>query len=241
MPEPTTLQAAREQAIDTLCRRFADDAISMVELERRLDKARTARTRDELRSLLADLPSRPTVPAPTSGSGAVRGRGTPAGADATRGRSSQRRPAPTGTGVRTSSSVALAILGGARRAGKWAPPSEMLAVAIMGGVELDFRDAVLEPGSVTTINCLAFWGGIDITVPPDVHVDTGGFALLGGFEQQGEAWDEPAADAPTIQINGFALMAGVDVKVKERGQGQSGQRRSLKGSRQRRSQRADEE
>jgi hypothetical protein len=111
----------------------------------------------------------------------------------------------------------MAVLGGTRRAGKWAPPSEMLSVAIMGGVELDFRDAVLEPGSVTTINCFAFWGGIDITVPPDVHVETGGFALMGGFDQSGEAWPDPPEDAPTIQINGFALMAGVDVKVKERG------------------------
>jgi hypothetical protein len=40
MPDPLTLQAAREQAIDVLCRRFADDTISMPELERRLEKAR---------------------------------------------------------------------------------------------------------------------------------------------------------------------------------------------------------
>jgi hypothetical protein len=230
MTEPTTtLQAAREQTIDALCRRFADDTLSMPELERRLDRARSARTRDELRILLSDLPTPPIVPArsataagpPTRQPGRQPGRRPAAGQMAgQRHAPAQRRPGAEGD-VRTSSSVALAVLGGTRRAGKWAPPENMLAFAVMGGVELDFRDAVLEPGSVTTINCFAFWGGIDITVPPDVHVDTGGFAVLGGFEQSGEAWDEPPEDAPTIRINGVALMGGVDVKVRDRGDSRS--------------------
>jgi hypothetical protein len=226
MTQPsTTLQAAREQTIDALCRRFADDTLSMPELERRLEKARSARTRDDLRMLLSDLPAAPTVPArTTAGSGRsgrepVRQRG--AGSAAEQRRAPARRPAGASGDVRTSSSVAMAVMGGTRRAGKWAPPANMLAFAVMGGVELDFRDAVLEPGSVTTINCFAFWGGIEITVPPDVHIDTGGFALMGGFEQSGEAWDDPPPDAPTIEVNGIALMGGVEVKVQRRGQNPS--------------------
>jgi hypothetical protein len=223
MNDAPTLQAAREQAIDALCRRFADDTISMPELERRLERARGARTREELRSLLSDLPARPTVPArPESAPVAERA------ARAERPARPARGPAGPEGEVRTSSSVALAILGGTRRAGKWAPPENMLALAMMGGVELDFREAVLRPGQVVTINCFAFWGAIDITLPPDVHVETGGFALMGGFDQTGEAWAEVPEDAPTIRINGFALMAGVDVKVREKGErGRSRSRRSL--------------
>jgi hypothetical protein len=223
MNDAPTLQAAREQAIDALCRRFADDTISMPELERRLERARGARTREELRSLLSDLPARPTVPArPESAPVAERA------ARAERPARPARGPAGLEGEVRTSSSVALAILGGTRRAGKWAPPENMLALAMMGGVELDFREAVLQPGQVVTINCFAFWGAIDITLPPDVHVETGGFALMGGFDQTGEAWAEVPEDAPTIRINGFALMAGVDVKVREKGErGRSRSRRSL--------------
>jgi hypothetical protein len=225
MTEPKTLQAAREQAIDILCQRFADGTLSMPELERRLDRARSGRTREELRALLSDLPAPPSVPAR-----AEAGSGSPAGAPGAAGRRPAQRPVrrparpparrPAGAEgeVRTSSSVALAILGGTRRAGKWSPPENMLALAAMGGVELDFRDAVLEPGSITTINCFAFWGGIDITVPPDVHLETGGFALMGGFDQSGEAWPDLAEDAPTVQINGFALMGAVDVKVRGRGE-----------------------
>lgn len=238
MNQPTTtLQAAREQTIDALCRRFADDTLSMSELERRLEKARGARTREDLRTLLSDLPASPTVPAmptgrdaPTRSPDRSSARSPQAGPQTPGRRAPVRRPAGAAGEVRTSSSVALAVLGGTRRAGKWAPPSNMLAFAVMGGVELDFRDAVLEPGSMTTINCFAFWGGIDITVPPGVHVDTGGFAVLGGFDQSGDGWEEPPEDAPVIQINGVALMAGVDVNVKERGESRpSGQRRIRRG------------
>jgi hypothetical protein len=229
MTEPITLQAAREQAIDMLCRRFADDTLSMPELERRLEAARGARTREELRALLSDLPAPvPAQPDATAVRPASRGRQDPERPSARPERSSGRAPARrghptrrTGGEVRTSSSVALAVLGGTRRAGKWRPPGDMLALAMMGGVELDFRDAVLEPGSVTTINCFAFWGGIDITVPPDVHLDTRGFALMGGFDQSGEAWEDPPEGAATIVVNGFALMGGVDVQVRERGEGRS--------------------
>jgi hypothetical protein len=217
MPEPTTLQAAREQVIDLLCRRFADDALSMPELERRLDRARAARTREELRVLVRDLPGPSQVPAAPGATAAPAPSrpGTPERGAPERGTAPRRRP---GGEVAMSGSVAVAILGGTRRAGRWVPPSNLLSVAVMGGVELDFRDAVLAPGSVTVINCFAFWGGIDITVPPDVHLEVGGVGVLGAFEQKGEVWAEPGEDAPTIQVNGLALMGGVEVKVRERGQ-----------------------
>jgi hypothetical protein len=212
MTEPIPLQDARERVIDALCGRFADDTLTLSELERRLDHARAARTTAELQALLSDLPAPPTAPVPRSAEAG----------QAVSGKRQARPPTRGGqgaeSGTRSSGSVALAVLGGTRRAGKWSPPGNMLAFALMGGVELDFRDAVLEPGSTTIINCFAFWGGIDITVPPDVYVDTRGFALLGGFEQSGEAADEPPAGAATIEVNGFALMGGVDVKVRDRGE-----------------------
>jgi hypothetical protein len=214
MTQPSTLQAAREQAIDTLCRRFADDTLSMQELERRLEQARSARTREQLRALLSDLAPLAPVRSPDPGA-------PEAGPSRLPDRHARQERTREGE-VRMSSSVALAVLGGTRRAGKWSPPQNMLAFAVMGGVELDFRDAVLTPGSTTTINCFAFWGGIDITVPPDVYVDTRGFALMGGFEQTGDVWEEPPEGAPRIEVNGFALMGGVDVKVRGRGEGRAG-------------------
>lgn len=205
MTEPTTFRAAREETIDALCREFARDSISMPELERRLARAREARTRSELKALLSDLG--PALVPATAGSA------EPAG---TRAATPARKAPPGEPAARTSSHLAFAILGGTRRAGRWVVPDTMAAVAIMGGVELDFRDAVLRPG-VTEINCFAFWGGIEITVPPGVHVDTHGFALMGGFEQVSDLESDPPRDAPVIRVNGFAFMGGVEVKVREPG------------------------
>lgn len=208
--QPRTLAQARDATIDALCKGFADETLSMSELERRLESARSARTREELNRLLRDLPG-VRVPMKTAAKPATRDRpSAPA-------RKPETRPAPKGD-LPTGSHLALAIMGGTRRAGRWAPPAELVAVAIMGGVELDFRDAVLSAG-VTEINCFTFWGGIDITVPPGVRVDSTGFALLGGFDQDAELETRPGPDAPVIRVNGFALMGGVEIKVAEPGSG----------------------
>jgi hypothetical protein len=197
---PMTLRTARESTIEALCERFADETLSMGELERRLEKARSARSRAELDALLSDLqPKAVALPADApSPAPAKRRTARPARSE---------EPAPR--------HLAFAIMAGTRRRGHWKPPASVAAVAIMGGVELDFRDAELEPG-VTDINCFAFWGGVEITVPPDVNVESNGFAIMGGFDQSAERKTRAADDAPTLRVNGFALMGGVDIKVKER-------------------------
>ena len=94
----------------------------------------------------------------------------------------------------------------------------MLAMAIMGGVELDFREAVLTPG-VTEINVFTFWGGIEITVPPGVHVESNCMALMAGYEEDAAVVEnDPGPDAPTIRINGMAIMAGIEVRVRRPGE-----------------------
>jgi hypothetical protein len=204
---PTTLRVARDTTIDTLCQRFAEETLTMAELERRLEKARSARSRAELDALLADLQPKAVV---VAGEEQARQK-APATRPATRPARDARPDHGDGTGH-----LAFAIMAGTTRKGQWKPTSNVTAVAIMGGVELDFRDAVLEPGG-TEINCFAFWGGVEIIVPPDVNVESQGFAFMGGFEQSSNIETRATEDAPTIRVNGFALMGGVDIKVKERG------------------------
>jgi hypothetical protein len=215
--KPTSLSQARDATIDALCRGFAEETLSLSELERRLETARSARTRDELNRLLRDLPGQNvpmTTEAKRGGPPATGGQTAPAG-DAKPARDEASPPAKPGE-ARSSSHLAIAVMGGTRRAGRWAPPGEMAAVALMGGVELDFRDAILEEGT-TEINCFAFWGGIEITVPPGVEVESRGFALMGGFDQDAELPTRPTGNAPTIVVNGFALMGAVEIKVAEPG------------------------
>jgi Cell wall-active antibiotics response 4TMS YvqF len=108
-------------------------------------------------------------------------------------------------------------------------PPAMNVVAVLGGVELDFREAVL-PGGEITISAVCLLGGLNITVPPEMQVIDTGVALLGGREIDGDG-DEPVRPgAPVLRISGFCFLGGVEVKRKARkGQGRAGGRRGIPG------------
>lgn len=82
--------------------------------------------------------------------------------------------------------------------------------AVMGGVELDLREARLPPGGAT-LDAFAMWGGIEIRVPPSWAVEGRVLPLMGGFE------DSTAPPAPedatgTLVVTGTAIMGGVEIK-----------------------------
>lgn len=105
----------------------------------------------------------------------------------------------------------VAIMSGALRKGQWEPAGKLRVMAIMGGVELDFRDADMLDGT-TEITVLAIMGGCKIIVPPDVAVEVNGSGFMGGFAHLRHR--PPEQDAPLIRIKGLAVMGGVEVKVK---------------------------
>lgn len=177
----------RDRVADALCRHFAAGHLELEELESRLEGVDRAGTVEELDRLLGDLPAPP----------ARRDAWTPA-------------PAPKPRGW------ALALLGGHGRKGRWVPPRSLRAVAVMGGVDLDFRDARLGPG-VTRVTAVALMGGIDIVVPPGLPVEVRGLGVLGSVEQ-GEAGGEApeAAGAPRLEVVALACMGGVDVRTRAR-------------------------
>lgn len=186
------LQSLRQRTIDELCRHFAADNLDLVEFERRLDLAHRVGTSSELAALTSDLPAA--------------GAPEPAAAEAPRAR-------PAVGLARRSRQALLAILGGTTRRGRWTPAEQSTVVAIMGGAQIDFRDALLPPGE-TEIRCFAFWGGIEIIVPPDLVVDVDGVAILGGFEHASGGPAGLPPDAPRLRITGAAIMGGVEIKVR---------------------------
>jgi hypothetical protein len=105
----------------------------------------------------------------------------------------------------------VAIMTGARRTGTWEPPESLHVYGIMGGVDLDFREAEFFDG-VTEVVVVAVMGGVNIVAPRGADVDSNGFALVGDFTHLTHR--SPHADAPTLRIRGFSLMGGVKVKVK---------------------------
>lgn len=193
-------EALRQQAIDTLCEAFADDRMSLADFEQRVELAHRSSTTNELRALLQGLPEAP-VPQRTASTQTSPARHRPSAPD----RVSKRN-------------LIMGILGGGSRRGSWTPADTNLAIALMGGVELDLRDARLRPGEVTEIDCFALFAGIEIIAPPDVHIECSGIGLLGGFDHNQADEQNLDVDAPTIRINGVAMFGGVEVTIRHPGE-----------------------
>jgi hypothetical protein len=177
--------ADREAVADQLRRAAGDGRLDVDELSERLEAAFAARTYADLVPLTRDLPDGTVPLAARTPARAGRVGGTP--------------------GPRWS----FAMMSGATRRGRWVVPRRYTATAVMGGVELDLRDAALEDREVI-IWAWACMGGIGIRVPADVEVDVSGLALMGGFEDSSRVSAPPGA--PVVRVKGFALMGGVDVR-----------------------------
>jgi uncharacterized membrane protein len=189
---PTSLVALRlrrEQTIARLCDHFARDHLEAEELEQLIDRAHAAVTLAELDGLLEGLPS---LDAPASHPEEVAAR-------------------PLARPQDRDHQVVIAVMGGAERRGAWTPARNLYVTAVMGGVLLDFRDAVLDPG-VTEIFVLALMGGVEIVVPPGVFVESNGIGIMGGFGGSGASKYPTDGSAPVLRVSGLALMGGVEIK-----------------------------
>jgi hypothetical protein len=106
----------------------------------------------------------------------------------------------------------VAVMGGVERKSRWRLEESTVAIAFMGGVELDLRAAEIT-SDVVEITAIAIMGGVEITVPEGVDVDVTGFAFMGAKEDK-IADVPPLPGSPLIRVRAFALMGGVEVKSK---------------------------
>lgn len=186
VPAPN-LDAARDRVVDRLSTHYARDQLTLEELESRLERVYAARTVEALEAAMTGLPALALAGAPTS---------TVAPLD------------------RQQKRTYLAVMSGVVRRGAWVVPNRIRSVAFMGGIELDLREAQLDPGT-TQISILAVIGGVVVTVPPNVRLESNGFAFMGGFEDQLRAPASGDPNAPVVRVTGFAMMGGVEVRVLE--------------------------
>jgi len=184
-PDQLRIGDAERRAVDArLQRAVREGELTLGEYEERATLLYAARTRGELVPLTLDLAESPSQQAATEPR--VEGR--------RRRRSRVRR-------------WFLGILGGDERVGPVAADEHTVAVAVMGGVKLDLRQAQL-PDSVE-VTATAVMGGVEVLVPVGARVDLSGMAVMGGRSVS----TEPASpDAPIVHVRGYALMGGVDVK-----------------------------
>lgn len=186
-------EAERTYVAQVLSEAFAADRISVEELDDRLAMMYRAATTEQLGQLLADPrdPAR-SLAQPDTASRIAEEFAVPA-----RG-------------------VGAAIMGGFQRGAGWVLPRHFKVVAVMGGVGLDLRDARIAPG-VSEIEVFTLMGGVEILVPDGVRVEVVGMAVMGGFDVQSGTAGLDNPHAPLLRISGLAIMAGVEVKRKDKG------------------------
>ena len=186
------LRERRETTIARLCEHFARDHIEAEELEQLIDRAHRAVTLADLDALTAGLPA----------------------LDAPMARAAAEPAAVARAGFAPGEhQLVVAVMGGAVRRGNWTPARNLYVGSFRGGSCLDFREAHFSPG-VTDVTCFVMMGGVEVIVPPGVHVDMNGFALMGSFGHRGTADTPPPPDAPVLRIGGVALMGAVDLQVR---------------------------
>jgi Domain of unknown function (DUF1707)/Cell wall-active antibiotics response 4TMS YvqF len=196
-PTPNILPAVRASDSDRnavaerLRDAFADGRLDEEEFDVRMQRALTARTRQDLDILLQDLgrtaASGAPIPAPPA---------APAGAA---------EPFRRNT----------AILSTVSRKGRWMVPQELSAVAVLGDVKLDLRAAALS-SPVTTIRVQAILGDVTLVVPPGVRVEVNGSPVMGEIRDRvDDAHLGPGA--PLVRVDAFVLLGQFTARTKAPG------------------------
>ena len=172
--------AERDQTLRILGDHASVGRLTLDELEERSSRALAAKTRGELATLVGDLP-----------------------------REVAQDDRPASAMARKPVRWMVAIMSGSHRRGRFRAVGSINAVSIMGGDEIDLREAEIEGGELT-INLVAIMGGANIYIPESVELDVGGFSLMGGNTEVG-ADRPPRPGAPVIRIRAWNLMGGATI------------------------------
>lgn len=194
--------ADRHKVAEFLRQAAGEGRIDLEELDDRLEATYAAKTYGDLVPLTVDLPGHqgatPAVPPRPAGS---------------------RPPAPRTGGVPAGLSLPVhhgssAVLGEVKRRGAWAIGDSHTALAVMGNVLLDLRQARFDaPEVVITAN--AVMGEVLVVVDARTVVVVEGTGVMGTFEEsRSSVAPDTDADSPVVRVRGIALMGSVRVRRK---------------------------
>jgi len=80
--------------------------------------------------------------------------------------------------------------------------------AVMGGIELDLREADVQGRA--DISIFSFWGGVEVKVPPTWRVTVRGLPILGGWDDK--TVDPTDPNAPELVVHVTTVMAGAEIR-----------------------------
>lgn len=190
--------ADRHRMAEFLREAAGEGRIDLEELDERLEATYAAKVYADLVPLVADLPGAdPAIPA-----GMVVAP-HPAGA-----------PVPAGSTGAPRYGTSIAVMSGTDRRGVWEVPPSHTAFSLMGGVDIDLREAVFTSSEIV-INANAVMGAVDVVVNAWTRVTVEGVGIMGAFEE-GRAKVEPEVgpQSPHVRVRGVALMGAVTVTRK---------------------------
>jgi hypothetical protein len=184
MTDPGDVRASdaeREAVVEQLRIASVDGRLTLAELTDRTEAAYTATTQAELALLTQDLPAEGGAPATAT-------------ARPREGRAKR---------------WIVGVLGDSKRRGTWRIDEEIGAVAVMGDVLLDLREAEVRT-DVVDITAVSVMGDVKIIVPDGVHVDIEGMAVMGS--KRVDVQEAPRGmKVPVVRVRAYAVMG--DVKV----------------------------
>jgi hypothetical protein len=102
----------------------------------------------------------------------------------------------------------VAVLGGVNRGNNSRTFRGGDLTAVMGGCQIDLRNASIEGEAV--IDVFAMWCGVEIRVPENWSVSGRVTTILGGYEDK----SRPPRDAATqrLVLRGMVIMGGIEIK-----------------------------
>ena len=180
----------RDRVVQQLSEQFAEDRLTIEELERRLDLVYQAASPADLVALTADLPA--LIAPPTVN--------------------------PSLASTRSRANVVRRIrslFGNVERSGPMDVPSLLEVRATFANVELDLREASF--GALTEISVHATFGNVEITLPEGVRVENDGDGFLGSFECHVSPGAMPmVGTAPVVRLTGRTILGNVEVSAEPR-------------------------
>jgi hypothetical protein len=185
----------RHRTAEFLRQAAGEGRIDLEELDERLEATYAAKVYADLVPIVVDLPgAEPALPpgmvvAPRPANAPV--------------------PAQTTGAPRYASSIA--VMSGTDRRGVWEVPPSHTAFSLMGGVDIDLREAVFTTPEIV-INANAVMGAVDVIVNAWTRVTVEGVGIMGAFEE-GRAKVDPeiGPTSPHVRVRGVALMGAVTV------------------------------
>jgi hypothetical protein len=195
----STLSRAREQKISELSQHFANDDLSLDELERRIEQVYKAASVSELDAITSDLrvSQLPATARPSSA----------AMSNAPVDYGTSNLPAPR--------SRLLAVMSESKRTGRWLVPQRLDVVALMADTKIDLTSAVMPAGGAE-FHVRSFWAACKIIVPPEMRVINEMHAIMASVTSKAHEMDAPGSQraGPVIRLTGTAVMAEVKVVVR---------------------------